>query len=284
MHWTTEWCYQNVALWFAVACVVLGSCCSTRTTATITGTVTSSRAGNPVPGVYVMSEGHERTRSDAKGHYVLVPQRLKRSNTPSQISVFFRAEGFRPLTRLAETKNAVLNVALEDAAASEWRVPSCGDVWKTRPVCGQGLSVRLPSTIGYKMEFTLPCGTAKPGAYADADYGGETVAYKEGGKEYTLSTLTGPLCCSGGPGADYYMNSRSWSERSWAFYPRQSPFEGLDARGVSKDGTYWRLVNSDWQEQAGYEGVSEAAAKYFDTILDTMCVQLTPTPRLEYRH
>jgi len=236
----------------------------------------------------------DSTHSDPRGHYNLAvspPKAMvpaKYLQPEHQIVLFFWADGFRPLTRRVEAESAVLNVSLEDAAASEWRVPSCHNARKTRPVCGEGLSLSLPKSVGGDMRFTLPCGPTELGdsmpGYGDGDFPIASVAYKDGGKEYILSMRGGPLCCSGDPGAEYYGNSRFWSERSWAFYPRQEPYGGMDARGVSKDGTYWRKVNADWFEEAGYESASEAAAKYFDAILDTMCIEVKPASRLDPRH
>jgi len=49
--------------------------------------------------------------------------------------------------------------------------------------------------------------------------------------------------------------------------------DGLDARGVSQDGTYWRWVGPPVGEFAEYKIADSEAARYFDAILDGMCYQ-----------
>jgi len=53
----------------------------------------------------------------------------------------------------------------------------------------------------------------------------------------------------------------------------QRRFDGLDARGVSKEGSLWRWVGPLVSEFAEYQGANAAAAKFFDAILDGMCIQ-----------
>lgn len=103
--------------------------------AQITGTVTSSVTGKTIGNVLVMGTGLNWTYSDSNGRYSLPHARFRGLDAPAQVPVSFRAEGYRPVTRTAETQDAVLDAALEDGAASEWKAPLCKDVQETRPLC-----------------------------------------------------------------------------------------------------------------------------------------------------
>jgi hypothetical protein len=106
------------------------------------------------------------------------------------------------------------------------------------------------------------------------DYSGHIFSYtKGGGKTYYLRTMSGLTCCSGHPLDDQYLSSQSLNERSWLIKLSQRRIDGLDARGVSTDGTYWRWVGPLLGEFAEYKGVDSEASKYFDAILDSICFQ-----------
>jgi hypothetical protein len=153
------------------------------------------------------------------------------------------------------------------------KVPLCEDVQSTRPSCSTLLRVSRAS--GPEMVFTLPCAAAKPAKFADSDYYGETLSYRNGGNEYTLLTMQGATCCSGGPRADQYQSSQRWDKHSWYIETDNERFYGIDVRGASRDGTNWRWVGPSFGALVRYEGASVEAAKYFDAILDSMCIEVT---------
>ena len=177
------------------------------------------------------------------------------------------------MTRIAPTENAALDISLEDGSASEWKVPLCRDVWKAKPPCGTGLTARLHAIVGDEMLFTLPCDAEQVETYRDIDYHGEIVSFKKNGRTYYLRTMSGAICCSGHPLAEQYLNSRSVDERGGQIKLDQRRIDGLDSRGVSKDGTHWRWVGPLVGEFAEYKGVDADAMKYFDAILDGFCFQ-----------
>jgi hypothetical protein len=242
-----------------------------RSSAQITGTIKSSVTGKPISGALVMGESLNWTQSDSDGHYNLPPAKFKRVNSRPEVPVSFRAEGYRPVTRIAQTENQALEVALDDGTASTWRVPLCKDAGRAKPPCGTGTRTRR--AIGYEMLLNVPCDSKDSQAYSDIDYSGDVLSYNTGNATYYLRTMAGAWCCAGHPLAGQYLNSRSFTERAWLINWKGRRIDGLDARGVSHDGTYWRWVGPLVGELAEYNGADSEAAKYFDAILDGICFQ-----------
>jgi hypothetical protein len=143
----------------------------------------------PIAGALVMGVGLNWTHTDANGRYSLPPAGHEVKNAPPEVPVSFRCDSYRPLTRIAKSQDAVLDVSLEDGKASEWTVPLCKDVRRTRPLCGEGPSARPHLTVGFEMMFTLPCNAKKPHTYSDVDYSGNTVSYREGSKTAVSSEV-----------------------------------------------------------------------------------------------
>jgi hypothetical protein len=208
-----------------------------------------------------MGEGLNWTQTDEDGRFNLPKARFRGGNAPPQVPVSLRADGYRPMTRIAESDSAALgDVALEDGAATEWKVSLCTEPGNT------------PTTIGFEMQFTLPQNVA-PSSYGDIDYSGRIIQFDAGGKASLLRTMNGAVCCGGHPYRDRYLNSTTVTERAWIVRVGKRKFDGLDSRGVAKDGTRWRWVGPLLGEQAEYSGANEQAAKFFDSILDTLCIR-----------
>ncbi len=209
-----------------------------------------------------MGEGLNWTYADAEGKFSLPKARFRGLNAPAQVPVSFRADGYRPTTRIAESESFALgDVMLDDGATTEWKVALCA-----APL-GKG-----QATIGFEMQFTLPANVV-PSSYSDSDYSGRIVQFDAGVKTFSLRTMNGALCCSGNPWPDRYLNSTSVTERAWIVRVGERKFDGLDSRGVAKDGTRWRWVGPLLGEQAEYSGANEQAAKFFDSILDSLCIR-----------
>lgn len=90
--------------------------------AQITGTLTAAATGKPIDHGLVMGEGFNLAYSNQDGQCYLPKARFRGPNAPAQVPVTFRAEGYRPLTRIAESENAVLDVRLGRALASDWTI------------------------------------------------------------------------------------------------------------------------------------------------------------------
>jgi hypothetical protein len=207
-----------------------------------------------------MGESLNWTYADSEGRFNLPKARFRGGNAPPQAPVSFRADGYRPKTRIAESESFALgDVALDDGAATEWKVQLC-----TEPPAA--------TTIGFEMQFTLPKNVSLS-SYSDVDYGGRVVQFDADGKTFSLRTMNGAVCCGGHPDRDLYLNSTTETERAWIVRVGQRTFDGLDSRGVAKDGTSWRWVGPLLGEMAEYSGANEQAAKFFDSILDTLCVR-----------
>jgi hypothetical protein len=123
------------------------------------------------------------------------------------------------------------------------------------------------------MILTLPCDAQQPQSYSDVDFGGDVITYRSGGQTHRLRTMSGPFSSSGRPSAEKYLNAVSFNERGWMIRLERRLIDGLDVKGTSRDGTYWRWVGPILGEFAEYSAADRAAAKYFDSILDGMCYQ-----------
>ena len=149
-----------------------------------------------------MGEGINWAYSNEDGQFILPKGRFRGANAPPQVPVTFRADGFRPVTRVAESEDAVLDVQLELNLASDWIISQCEKAAANR-------------TIGSEMRFTLPPKTAPAESYHDVDYGGEFVTTKIDGKTFSMRTMRGAMCCGGRPLPSRYLNSRNIVERAW---------------------------------------------------------------------
>ena len=237
--------------------LVIGSCLPCL--AQITGKLTAAGTGQPIDHGLVMGEGINWAYSNEDGQFILPKGRFRGANAPPQVPVTFRADGFRPVTRVAESEDAVLDVQLELNLASDWIISQCEKAAANR-------------TIGSEMRFTLPPKTAPAESYHDVDYGGEFVTTKIDGKTFSMRTMRGAMCCGGRPLPSRYLNSRNIVERAWTLKANGRVFDGMDSRGIAADGTLWRWVGPLLGEQAEYQDANEQAAKFFDSILDTMCI------------
>jgi hypothetical protein len=147
-------------------------------------------------------------------------------------------------------------------------VPVCQDLREAISPCTPPLHLVLDIP---ELVFSLPCETVVTNALADSDYWGSTLSYEDGARKYTLLVLQGVHCCTLGPDRSTYENSRSWSRRLRYSRADKLSIPWMDARGISKDGSYWRWLAPAPQASIRYLGASAKAAKYFDSILDGVC-------------
>jgi hypothetical protein len=74
------------------------------------------------------------------------------------------------------------------------------------------------------------------------------------------------MASSGFPSDDWIITSAETSSRSW----RYGDAEGLDLRGRSKEGKFWRYFGT-YGIGLSYKEASKEAADYFDRIMDSAC-------------
>lgn len=70
------------------------------------------------------------------------------------------------------------------------------------------------------------------------------------------------------PEPELLRGAREPSVAGW----RHGPWSGIDLRGRASDGTWWRWVGRDFDQQVVYSGASLAARQYFDRIMNGMCI------------
>lgn len=226
--------------------------CAAPVSAQISGSVTA-KDGTPVSGAYVYSAVRTRpylirTSTDARGSFSLTP--------PTGTVLHVYSLGFRPWSEVILPNSGPVQVILEDAAASEWKVPNCKG--------SDGL-------WGWNWKFRLPEGTAAKAGEHTFESASYSVEYPGSKTSETLIITLGSAIAGD---HDDFVNdsliqeSTSFEERHITVY--KSKDTGLDSRGKLGPDKFWRRSMS-WYVEAEYYGVSAEAAEFFDRILDSAC-------------
>jgi hypothetical protein len=124
-------------------------------------------------------------------------------------------------------------------------------------------------TLGVK----VPKG-AKLVRFEDVDYAGASISYS---KDEFLRIGGGPTWSTGLPPPENLSTSKIVIERTLVPACEELVF-GVDVRGIYRDGKRWRFTGNALQT-LDYKGVSQEAARFFDTIVDTLCAGSEITPR-----
>lgn len=201
----------------------------------ITGTVTDP-TGKPLAGVRVLSLPWEDTVTNTAGRYSV--------DKPASL-IRFSKTGYRPRTR--SSRSPTLDVVL-DRGSDEWSPPICQPARDQR--------------FGGSLKFGVPFGT-RLHRRRDADYETVTILYR--GSE--LKFGTGPHWSNGLPVPEVLAAMVLVRERNV-----RSPWDSVVAeyRGLRATGTHWRFVGT-FTQTIDYDQADAIAARYFDTIVDTMC-------------
>ena len=203
-----------------------------------------SVSGEPIEGVAVSSPPrlNEFSRTPPDGSFRLrVHGKL----------VFFWHPGFRPLTKIVSGSKKNLVVTLEDAAATRWDIPPCAD-----------------GRQGYTSLRVLPPEGAKVRGLSDDVSRFFHLNYKVGKEWFQLDGVETPDATLGYPTYYWVLSSTELAARSW----RSGKKSGLDMRGRSRDGTYWRFVGR-FGLMVSYQSASAEAAAFFDKLLSNACFQ-----------
>jgi hypothetical protein len=213
-----------------------------------------TRMGKPVSGVKI--EGSkttccpvksEKTESDDTGFFKL--------SDPGEV-IYFRKEGFRPLSLVRKKSQEQDEFVLEDAKETNWVFSVC-------PVAKE-----KGKRVGKYFRFLIFTG-AKMKKGFDVDYAYFDVAAPRG--RGVLSILSGPLASRGmGPApAEWILNSSAIEER-W-IVGQTGGSAAIDSRGRLKNGNQWRTISTAFYDSAWYYDVDEESASYFDSVLDSLC-------------
>jgi len=227
--------------------------------------VVRSDSGKPLEGVLVCSTSYKCIKTDAEGRYDL-RSILVDITDPRMLRMRFSREGYNPNTLILRDWPSNLRVTLSSTNVSPWFIPAC-----------QGTERRE----GFNFRVLIPEGThvAKGG---DVDYG--TIGVEFGSSNEWLTIGAGPTWSSGLPPLTELAASVTISDRDIRFPGSLSAklpvIDGVDTKGNLKDGTSWRFMGNSF-ETLSYRNASDAAAKFFDSIIDSTCRQ---TSKLESKY
>ena len=203
--------------------------------------------GKPIDGVFISRFG----KTDETGHFKIasdVPRRYWKT-------LIFDKKGFVPKVVSLDTSSRNLIITLEpETDNGVWDVPSCtaAKVNGSRFV-GQYLRLTVPRELKFK-------------SGVDSDYISYVIGLTEGGNKHWLRGGWGNLYGDVYPGGEKLLSLEHYS------YRRTSV--GIDWRGVTQDGKYWRYFGAPSVfETYHYETDSKRSADIFDKILDGVCFQ-----------
>ena len=203
--------------------------------------------GQPIGGVSIS----RFSKTDERGHFKIASDVLIRYWK----NLIFDKKGFVPKVVSLDSSKANLNITLEsEKDKSVWDIPTCS--------YAKG---NLSKAVGQYLRLTLLKGmTFKTGV--DADYIYYSIGLSQGGNNHWLHGGWGNLY------GDVYPSGETLLKLDHYSYRRTSV--GIDWRGVTKDGKYWRYFGApSFFETYYYETDSRPMANAFDTILDAVCFQ-----------
>ena len=203
--------------------------------------------GKPIDGVFISRFG----KTDETGHFKIASDVLMRYWK----TLIFDKKGFVPKVVSLDASNRNLTIILEPETDNRvWDLPSCSaaKVNGSRFV-GQYLRLTVPKELKFK-------------SGVDADYISYVIGLPERGNKHWLRGGWGNLYGDVYPGGEKLFSLDHYS------YRRTSV--GIDWRGVTNDGKYWRYFGAPSVfETYHYETDSKRAADMFDKILDGVCFQ-----------
>ncbi len=221
----------------------------------LTGTV-KSVFGKPLSGVKIYSRSENQlgpigdflATSDEHGYFNLL--------TPGKV-VFLQLASFRPMAIVVSENQEHIDVVMESAEGTGWLLPTCPNGFDTESLVGIGkLGIRLP---------------VPPMALTEKSQGGHdfshVIYYKKRSTPEALVYYWSWMAV-GFPSEELILTSSEFSIRSFG----NGKYDGIDIRGISKDGTYGRFLGSGGME-VSYRNVSKEAAAYFDKIIGGLCIK-----------
>lgn len=165
--------------------------------------------------------------------------------------IYFSQPERRPVTKILPLAATTVQVVMEDAATTLWKVPQCkAESDKART--GIAFKVLAPDDV-----------QVKKGVRFDLDIYYYGYQMPDGKFELMVNWQDST---SSHPSDETLLEAKEFTERVWAAGERF----GYDIRGERHDGKVWRFVSYRWGA-ISYQGNSREAAKVFDKMIDGMC-------------
>ncbi|HJY28576.1 MAG TPA: carboxypeptidase-like regulatory domain-containing protein [Pyrinomonadaceae bacterium] len=212
---------------------------------TIEGRVRTPQ-GEPISGVRV----DRLAKTDDTGHFKIAADFLRYWNT-----LWIDKKGFVPKLVSISPTPSTLDITLEpEKETSVLDVPRCSDAKvKGSRFVGRFLRLTVPKELKFKTGV-------------DTDYVYYHIGYAKNGKTGWLRGGLGNVYGDAYPPGEILQGLEHYSYRRTSF--------GIDWRGVTKDGKYWRYFGAlSLFDIYDYETDSKEAADVFDKILDGICYQ-----------
>jgi hypothetical protein len=210
----------------------------------LSGRITSE-AGKPLAGVLL----NDDIRTDNDGRYKIELSSFPRNG----FSIQFRFSGYRTTTKAIISANThQLDVIMQPG----------NNIWLPQ-LCNQFID--NSKRIGWHMKVLVPEGTEiERNSGADTESIG--ISFLSGkGLEWMLLG-TGPLWGGGSPPLHLLISPKDIKEQELLVGEKR----GIDFRVLDKDGGRWRETGF-FTETMSYSNVSDQAAAFFDSVIDTMC-------------
>jgi hypothetical protein len=218
----------------------------------LSGTIHSSD-GTPLTNVEIfMGRDIPETRTATDGAFVIEVKW-------KDVVIFIAHPGFRPMVRSIDSFSKPVNIVLESESLSTWWLPVCSSELKAGKVFAPSINgprLLLPKRAKFRKGST------------DIDYHVDEIAFGWWNPQY-LEFWIGPS--AGGPRPPDYLfkQAKEFTLRFWR--RKDSSDNGIDARGRDSKNRQWRHVNIG-STAILYRQASDAAAKFFDGIIDSMCI------------
>lgn len=170
----------------------------------------------------------------------------------------FENPRYRPLAVAVEPGGAPVHVRLEDAKQSDWIIPSCQEA----PTSAR--------RIGFSALFTLPGGLDFK-LFTDENHRSYFI-FPRGGDPYEVRMVITASAdpTTDAPGGDVFVDS-SWSKQRWIKNTAGGVI-GIDSRGRSKHGDYWRTAIFLGHDSAGYRVRSGKSPNSLNKIINSACI------------
>ena len=238
-----------------IATIGLSSTCS----ATELSGVVKSEDGKPLPGVQILTYAPAgpasilgRQVATSTERYEVATNSDGSFKIPShgQLVYFHRAD-LRPLTKVLDLAAKHVDVTMEEAARTLWKVPACSASDKSTRV-GIGFMFKVPENVMAR----------KDDKRFEED--GYLFGYRIGDEVEVLITWWGSTSLE--PQDEYLLKSAEFTQRMWVSGTKW----GYEFRGTRSDGKVWRRI-AIRNGAITYQGNTAAAAKVFDSMIDGMC-------------